>query len=394
MKVMRRLLVTLLLGVVAVRVYAAPEETGIQIRFYPNRVLRVYEVDGRHGFSGALLQNAAIINSSGTMVTFERVELELIAGDSVIQIHKLAQGDLERAVARGQMIKKGGLLEKFAFQFRRDVLLGKDIDLTDGLQVPTKTAILLGQRYFVFPGAPDQLRVRAYGRRDDGISVEAKASIPVLMTASEVAYDFPVSGRWFIGVGQGLHNPHRWVVPEEFALDIVKLGPNASTHEGTGAKRSEYYAYGQPVLAAADGTVTSVRDSIPETDSNLQQPGETVQAYQTRVMSMQNELLAKGALEAAGNYVVIEHTAGEHSFYAHLLPGSVRVHTGDRVKRGQSIAQLGNSGNSTEPHLHFHVVDGPDPLLSFGIPVHFRNVTLPLAGEERALHDGDIVDTH
>jgi murein DD-endopeptidase MepM/ murein hydrolase activator NlpD len=374
-------------------VYSVPNGGGVQIRFYPSRNLRVYEVDARHGFSGALLQNAAIINSSEKSITFERAELELLSGESALQVHNLSRADLERAVKRGLTIQKAGLLEKFAFQFRPEVLLGKETTLTDGLTVAPKAAILLGQRYLVFAGAPDQVRLRALGRAADGTSVEAEGSLAILMKSSEVEYDFPVAGRWFVGVGQDLHNPHRWVVPEEFALDLVKLGSNASTHLGNGAKRSDYYAYGETVLAAADGTVTAVQDSIPETDSNLQQPGETAQAYQTRVLAMQDELLAKGALRAAGNYVLLQHTEGEYSFYAHLLPGSVRVHSGEQIKRGQPIAKLGHSGNSTEPHLHFHVVDGPDPLLSAGIPLRFRNISLPFAGEERALHDGDIVDT-
>jgi murein DD-endopeptidase MepM/ murein hydrolase activator NlpD len=372
----------------------APEDLAVQIRFYPGRNLRVYEVDARHGLSGALLQNAAIVNRTDFPVTFERAEIELISGGSVIQVHRLSQRDLDRGVQRGLMLQKAGLLEKFAFQFRPDVLLGKEITLADSLQVPAKAAILLGQRYFVFSGAAEQLRMRAYGRRGDGAPVQVEASLPILMKGSQVEYDFPLAGRWFVAVGQGLQNPHRWVVPEEFAFDLVKLGNNASTHQGNGAKRSDFYAYGETVLAAADGTVRAGQDSIAETDSNLQQPDESSKIYQTRVLAMQDELLAKGALQAAGNYIVLEHNAGEYSFYAHLMPGSLQVHTGQPVKRGQPIARLGHSGNSTEPHLHFHVIDGPDPLLSAGIPIRFRNVTLPLAGEDRALHDGDVVDAH
>jgi murein DD-endopeptidase MepM/ murein hydrolase activator NlpD len=373
--------------------FGAADTTGVQIRFYPNRSLRVYEVDARHGLFGALLQNAAIINNSDALVAFERAELELISGGVAVQVHRLFQSDLERAITRGLTIQKAGLLEKFAFQFRPDLLLGKETNLANGVAVPPKAAILVGQRYFVFAGAADELRMRAFGRRPDGTAAVAEATLPILMKGSEIEYDFPLSGRWFVGVGQALHNPHRWVVPEEFALDLIKLGTNASTHQATGAKRSDYYAYGQTVLAAADGTVTAIQDSIPETDSNLQQPGETAQAYQARLLAMQDELLAKGPLRAAGNYIVIKHKDTEYSFYAHLLPGSLRVHTGDAVRRGQTVAQLGHSGNSTEPHLHFHVIDGPDPLLSAGVPIRFRNITLPLAGEERAIHDGDVVET-
>jgi hypothetical protein len=373
---------------------AAPSDSEVQIRFYPERVVHVYEVDARHGLSGALLQNAAIINRTDSTVTFEQAEIELLSGNTVVQQQRLSKGDLDRAIQRGVMLQKAGLLDKFAFQFRPESLLGKQTTLADNRVVPPKGAILLGQRYFVFSGAPEQLRVRAVGHRSDGAPVNVEAALPISMKGSVVEYDFPLAGRWYIAVGQGLHNPHRWVVPEEFAYDIVKLGANSSTHRDAGAKRSDYYAYGETIHAAADGTVAAVQDSISETDTNLQQPGETAKVYQTRVLAMQDEILAKGVLAAAGNYIFLEHNSGEHSFYAHLQPGSLLVKAGERVKRAQPIARLGHSGNSTEPHLHFHVVDGPDPLLSAGIPVRFRNVTLPLAGEERALHDGDFVDAH
>jgi murein DD-endopeptidase MepM/ murein hydrolase activator NlpD len=92
-----------------------------------------------------------------------------------------------------------------------------------------------------------------------------------------------------------------------------------------------------------------------------------------------------------GNYAMIDHGKSEYSFYAHLQPGSVRVHKGDRVKAGDVIGKLGSSGNSTEPHLHFHVCDSNDPLLSAGIPVNFSNVTIQWADVPRPIQSGDIV---
>ena len=69
-----------------------------------------------------------------------------------------------------------------------------------------------------------------------------------------------------------------------------------------------------------------------------------------------------------GNHVIIDIGGGHYAFYAHLKPGSLRVKVGDRVKRGQVIALVGNTGNSTEPHLHFHISDYPSPLGSEGMP--------------------------
>ena len=66
---------------------------------------------------------------------------------------------------------------------------------------------------------------------------------------------------------------------------------------------------------------------------------------------------------------------GRFAFYAHLQPGSVRVKVGDTVKTGQVLGLLGNSGNSDAPHLHFHIMDGPRPLSSNGLPYRFSSFT-------------------
>jgi murein DD-endopeptidase MepM/ murein hydrolase activator NlpD len=77
--------------------------------------------------------------------------------------------------------------------------------------------------------------------------------------------------------------------------------------------------------------------------------------------------------------------------HIHLQPGSVRVRKGDRVKARDVIGKLGSSGNSSEPHLHFHVCDSNDPLMSAGIPVNFSNVTIQWADLPRPIQSGDII---
>jgi murein DD-endopeptidase MepM/ murein hydrolase activator NlpD len=74
----------------------------------------------------------------------------------------------------------------------------------------------------------------------------------------------------------------------------------------------------------------------------------------------------------AGNRVVIDIGGGQYAYYAHLQPGSVRVKKGDRVRRGQLLARVGNSGDAREPHLHFQLTDRPDVLASEGLPHLFE----------------------
>ena len=373
--------------------HAMGAESPLNVRFYPQRALRTYEMDPRRGWSSALLQNAAIVNGSGAALTLDKVEIALLEGDDAVQTHRLGAADLERAVKKGAALQQAGLLDQYAFQFRPDLLFGKGVTLAQATRLAPGTAILIGHRYFAFNGAPQRLRLRVYAHRDDGAPIETDGSLPIETAPSSNAYDFPLAGSWFIGAGQAMHHHHRWVVPEEFALDIARLGDGGDTHRGDGTSLPDYYAYGQAVLAAADGVVVAVESSIPESAAMLRQPGEQAEAYEKRIMEMQAGLLARGFLYAAGNYVVIGHEGGEYSFYGHLQPASVSVRKGDRVRRGQPIARLGNSGNTTEPHLHFHVTDGPDPILSAGVPIRFRNIEIPLSDGPRAVQSGDIVQT-
>jgi hypothetical protein len=372
---------------------AQAENAAIRVRFYPQDAVRAYEVEARRGWSSALLQNVMVVNDSPDPVTLERVEIDLIAEGEAIQTQRLSAKELDRAAKKGAGLQKAGLLELLKFQFRPDVLLAGNLKLAEERRLATKTAILIPYRYFTFAGQPETIRVRVFGNTHDGTSVEGMGSIPVLFSKSEVSYSFPMKGPVFVGVGQSLHQGHRWVVPEEFGLDIAKVGQGGLTYREDGSKRTNYYAYGADVIAAAAGTVVAVQDGLPESDDSLRRSGESSEAYLQRVLGMQDELLSKGPLVAAGNYVVIRHAAKEFSFYAHLIPGSIKTAKGEKVHPGQVIAQLGNSGNSTEPHLHFHVVDGENPLFSAGVPVCFENIDLPLADGPRQIQSGDLVQT-
>jgi murein DD-endopeptidase MepM/ murein hydrolase activator NlpD len=179
-------------------------------------------------------------------------------------------------------------------------------------------------------------------------------------------------------------------VPEEFAHDFIRIGANGLPYSGDGTSFADYYAYGQPVLAAADGQVVAVLDDEPEDATSMQRPGELLDAYVQRIVARQNQQLVRGARGIVGNHIVIRH-GEEYSLYAHLKPGSVRVKPDDMVTRGQQIGSVGSSGSSTEPHLHFHVCDAPDVLACAGIPARFENVEIYGALQARQLQSGDLV---
>ena len=137
---------------------------------------------------------------------------------------------------------------------------------------------------------------------------------------------------------------------QRFAIDWVKVGPNGRTFSGDEKDNKTHFAYGSEVLAVADATVVATKDGIPE---NV--PGITSRAVPITLETV------------GGNHVILDLGGGRFAFYAHLQPG-LKVKLGDKVRRGQVLGLVGNSGNSTEPHLHFHVSDANSPLASEGLP--------------------------
>jgi hypothetical protein len=251
-------------------------------------------------------------------------------------------------------------------------------------------ALVIMHQTFAWSGARDAVRLVVRGT-SKGERVEVAGEIPIRAGVSKTAFRFPLRGDWFIGAGPTLHSHHRWLMMEEFAYDIVKLGAEGKTRQGDGSKFGDYYAYGAPVLAAADGEVVDTVNDVPEDLSAMRRGDETQEAYRTRLMEEQGKRLAGGARAIAGNYVVIAHSDGEFSMYVHLQPKSVRVQKGQKVKAGDEIGALGSSGNSTEPHLHFQVSDGPNVLTAAAIPARFVEVELPFELDPRALQTGDVV---
>lgn len=158
----------------------------------------------------------------------------------------------------------------------------------------------------------------------------------------------PFDGVWYVSNEHGYLDLHKRYLDEAFAYDFLQIGANGKSYQQDGKHNSDYYAYGKKVLAAKDGTVVFVQTDIYENDpgrTNLNTPG--------------------------GNVVVIDHGDSQFGYYAHLRPNSITLKAGAKVKAGDPIGEVGNSGESTEPSLHFHVMNNPDPNMGDGIPAVF-----------------------
>ncbi len=206
----------------------------------------------------------------------------------------------------------------------------------------------------------------------DSVGTRTVTATPVPVTLDVAVIGPPFKGGpWLAANGPSNSSGHRrsliplngeMAIAQRFAIDWVLVDSTFNTHQGDSLDNSKYYAQDVDVIAVADGIITATKDGIPE---NI--PGE-----QSRAVPITLETVG-------GNHVILDIGSGRYAFYAHVRPGSIRVKVGDKVKKGQVLAKLGNSGNSSEPHLHFHLSDAPSPLGSQGIPYVFE--TLEFVGK-------------
>jgi len=366
----------------------------LEVRVHPADVVYAYEAEPARGLYTVVLQNIAIIQRDPQTVTLDGLEIQAMFQGQALQTLIVPGADLDQGAKRLNAMEAQGVLKLYDFVFQTSRFLGEGVHLAASRTVAPGSAILVIAKPLLLLGVPDQLVLTARGRDAAGTAVEARLALKVENRKSPNEYDFPLAGSWYVGAGPSLHSHHRWAVPEEFALDLVALGGSGQTHKGDGSKLDDYYDYGRDVLAVADGVVVETVSDQTEANDRLKRPGESEADFEQRTIAGQNELLSRGYKAVIGNYVVIQHAGGEYSDYAHLRQGSVKLKAGDKVARGQVIGQVGHTGNTTEPHLHFQITDGPDPLYSRGLPVVFRNTVIEGLGfEGRPLQTGWIVTT-
>lgn len=161
----------------------------------------------------------------------------------------------------------------------------------------------------------------------------------------------PVEGEWFVVWGgrtleQNYHAADR---AQRFATDML-IYRDGLTHRGEADRLESYYCWDQPILAPADGTVVVAVTSLPD-----------------------NPIGSTDAQNPAGNHVVLDFGNGEFGFLGHMREGSVRVQAGDKVAAGDELGRCGNSGNTSEPHLHFHLQNTAELADGEGLPAFFND---------------------
>lgn len=192
----------------------------------------------------------------------------------------------------------------------------------------------------------------------------------------------PVSGRWlaYNSPANRVPSHHLHAYGQTYAIDLVNApadGRRPATAWWPLARRpQDFPGFGQPVLAPAGATVVRAHDRARDHWSR----SSPAALLFLLAEGMVRELLGPGRI--LGNHIVLDLGGGVYAALAHLRRGSVRVRPGDRVAAGQPLAECGNSGNSSEPHLHFQLMDHPSVLLAAGVPLRFAGYQA--GGAERA----------
>ena len=177
------------------------------------------------------------------------------------------------------------------------------------------------------------------------------AGSPYLDYETRADLRLPFDGEWLVFWGGRTveENYHAIVGDQRFAYDFL-IVRDGKSFRGDGTSLEDYYCWGEPILAPAAGTVVQT-----ETGHVDMAPGE---------MDPSNP---------AGNYIVVDLGNDEYALFAHFMHDSIVVRAGDEVSRGDQLGQCGNSGNTSEPHLHFHIQDSPNFGEGNGKPAFFNS---------------------
>lgn len=177
---------------------------------------------------------------------------------------------------------------------------------------------------------------------------------------TELSYSLPFKGEW-VAVNGCIKREysHSWNIPtQRYAYDFVILDDENHSFCGDDKEVTNYYCYSKEILAPEDGVVVEIKNNSK--DSILLGMGKFIPRSK----------------HIAGNYIVIRHGQNEYSTLAHLKKDSFFVKVGDKVSKGQVVALCGNTGSSTEPHLHFQLQNGQSFYSSVGLPIKFDSISV------------------
>jgi murein DD-endopeptidase MepM/ murein hydrolase activator NlpD len=299
--------------------------------------------DGRLHFVYELV----ITNTGTAAATLQK--MEVVGADAPEKV--LASFEGEGLLKRLRTAGRGPALESAKIEFSGTRLFLVDFTMDEGSHAPAR---LLHRFQLLAAGPP--------GSAPDAVAPYNYAVAPIAVGADVTVLGPPLTGKGWValngcceagGVHRGTSLPVNGQIyfAQRFAIDWLQLGADARFSTGSGKDVKDYVDYGAKVIAVADGTVVETLANLDDqVVGTLPDP---------KTITIEN---------VDGNHIVLDLGHGKYGFYAHLQKDSVLVAKGAHVKRGQVLALLGNTGNTSAPHLHFHLMDGSSVLGSSGLP--------------------------
>jgi hypothetical protein len=275
------------------------------------------------------------------------VALNLYSGGTVVDKQAIGATELKKETLMSYRILRDTPLTSP----RRRFLLNEAFDLRLTFTRPKRLSV-------------DRVRVRLAVNTSSGEKENAVADVPVAVYHQKTELRFPFRGPALVVQGwinDGGHSAYA----NQFAIDVLGLDANYAPQTNDNDENTSYAGWDREILAPAAGTVIYARNDVPN-NPNANGPDE-------RLYGSQHDPV----LAVAGNCVVIDHGNSEFSVMMHMRQGSVVVKVGDRVKQGDVVGHLGNSGDSFGPHLHYQLQAGPELFREQSLPFSFQNVNRP-----------------
>ncbi len=360
----------------------------ISIRFFTEKkkVIPLYYNDGKFWTTNIKLPDMVISNDTENMIELSEVDIIGKSDEKEVARYKILIDEAEQYLIRTNMTINN-LIQNDEL-YRLLPLFGKmyipeggfsnkiGLDPSESICVPLSRLLHF---HYIGKNKIDELRA------DFTLKINSEGKVvefPIKLTAyqSKGDYIFPLKGSLCIVQNPMCLGAHRQALSQEFAIDIFdsrldESGEFSSASKSSPTKLSDYYIFQREIMAVGDGIVEETGNKFPEAE--MSDPQNFSEEF---FAELRKELVPKIGFKnfTCGNYIIINHNNGEFSFYGHLSEGSMQVKVGDEVKQGEIIGKVGNTGHSTEPHLHFHLMDSKDFLEANGLPLMFENVPVDM----------------
>lgn len=345
----------------------------LEIKLWPQEKIYAYTV-AEPWLRDVVFQNIAIINRTGKPVALERLQISALRGSQVTGDRIIPLSQFEPNLKNFHARYTSGALTLWESEFHLKDLF-TDAKLVGTLRLGPNEGVSVRDQYFAFNDQVDGFQITASGKAEDGSALQGSVKIALEEYQSKTRLILPLNGSWQVANGPFAYTSHRWIIHQEFGYDLWKVDADGQDFKGDGSRYEDYYSYGQPVIAPADATVYGCRDDGADAPLLNGRMVKDMAEFSRKIQAYRDLLLQKGGYqELLGNYLILDHGNGEYSHLVHIKKGSLRVKKGDKVKQGDVLAQVGNSGLSNVPHLHYELMSGPDLPNRRGLPLRFTNL--------------------